>query len=424
MRKLCHWLFCACLLVQAAGGRAQEDLLVPHRDELHYDSELTLAQVVETALANFPRSRLAAAFREEARAWRRRAGGILAGPVMFGTTYSGDQVGEDSGAWEIDNDLTFMLWKWGQRSAAREVADHAAKHAASYRRALALQVAGLVRKALWDLRLKRSAYETARQLLAVDEKLVGAVRKRVEAGDLARADLLLAQTELLNRRAEAMTAEAEWMHARRRYLNLVRLDRVPQNFRETRAPVTAIPADHPLLAAAGARIAELKAKVRWTRFESDTGNQQVYLTVGGTHAKAARGGPTTHGLMANLTIPFGGGRYQAPNVAAEAITLAEAESQRGELQRRLERDLHEAEHALQVDRLQLEAAESRHRLAREHLQLARQAFAAGEMDLLDLLRIQKLAQEALRDARQWRLRRDRAIARYNQVVGVLPCDAC
>ncbi len=418
------WLFCACLLTLAVGVRAQEDLLVPHRDELHFDPNLTLAQVVETALANFPRSRLAAAFRREAEAWERRAGGLLAGPVMLGTTYSGDQVGDDTGAWEIDNDLTFMLWKWGQRSAAAEVAGRAAEHAARYHRALALQVAGLVREALWNLRLKRSAYETARRLLAVDEKLVDAVRQRVEAGDLARADLLLAQTELLKRRAEAMTAEAEWMHARRRYLNLVRLDRAPQHFRETRAPLATIPAEHPLLAASEARIDELRARVRWTRFESDTGNQQVYLTVGGTHAKAGRGAPTTHGLMANLTIPFGGGRYQAPNVAAEATALAEAEANRGDLRRRLERDLHEAEHALQVDRLQLDAAEARHRIAQENLQLARRAFAAGEMNLIDLLRIQMLAQEALRDVRQWRIRQARDVARYNQAVGVLPCDDC
>ncbi len=420
VHRLSLWLLCACLLAVAAGGRAQEELLVPHRDALRYDPDLTLAEVVETALANFPRSRLAAAFREEARAWRRRAGALLAGPVMLGTTYSGDQVGDDTGAWEIDNDLTFMLWKWGQRSAAGEVADRTAEHAVRYRRALALQVAGMVREALWDLRLKRTAYETARQLLAVNEKLVAAVRKRVEAGDLARTDRLLAETELLRRRAEAMTAEAEWMHARRRYLNLVRLDRAPQRFEETRAPFDAIPPDHPLLAATAARIDALKARVRWTRFESDTGNQQVYLTVGGTHAKAGRGGPTTHGLMANLTIPFGGGRYQAPNVADEVVALAEVESERGELQRRLERELHEAEHILQVDALQLKAAEERHRLARENLELARQAFAAGEMDLIDLLRIQMLAQEALRDARQWRVRLGRDIARYNQVVGVLP----
>ncbi|HEB77293.1 MAG TPA: TolC family protein [Methylothermaceae bacterium] len=420
MRGMWHRLVFICLLGAAIAGRTQENLLVSHFDELRYDPALTLAEVVEATLANFPRRRLISAFRQEARAWQRRADGLLAGPVMLGTTYSGDQVGDNTGAWNIDTDLTFMLWKWGQRSSAGQVAQLAARHAALYQKALALQVAGLVREALWDLRLKRIRYQTARKILAVEERLVAAVRRRVEAGDLARSDLLLAETDLLQRRAEAVTAEAEWMHARRRYLNLTGMNRAPERFIETRSEIGSITEEHPLLIAAGARVEELKAKVRWSRFESDTGNQQIYLSIGSRHAHAERGGPTTHGIGANLTIPFGGGRYQAPNVAAEAVALAEAEAERAELKRRLQRELHEAEHALQVDAVQLEAAETRRRLAEQNLKLARQAFRAGEMALIDLLKIQKLAQEALQDARYWHVRLQQDEARYNQVVGVLP----
>ncbi len=410
----------ACSIAFWGSVQAQEHLLVPHVDKLHYDPSLELSEVVQAALIHFPRTRLADAFREQARAWDRRSGGILAGPMMLGATYSGDQVGDDTGEWNIDTDLTFMLWKWGQKSAAHEVADEAGHYAQQYHRALALQVAGLVRESLWNLKLKQADYTIARQVYHVSEKLTEAVRKRVEAGDLPRTDLLLARTDLLKRRAEALSSEAEWMHARRRYLNLTRIDRAPQQFKEQRSPIDTIALEHPLLAAATARIEELKALVRWRRFESDTGNQQVFFSLGSRHQHPQRGGPTTHGIAVNLTIPFGGGHYQAPNVAAQGVTLAEAEVERGELKRRLEQNLHEAEHALQVDQVLLEAAETRRQLARQNLALARKAFSAGEMNLIDLLKVQVMAEQATRDARQWQLRVNLDTARYNQAVGVLP----
>lgn len=413
-------LLLACLFVAGVPALAQEKLLIPHIDKLQYDPAMTLSEAIEAATVNFPRSHLADAFREQARAWDRRSGGILAGPVMFGVSYAGDQVGDDTGQWGIDTDLTFMLWKWGQKNAAHEMADESALYARKFQDAMKLQVAGLVREALWDMALKRADNETARRVLEVSERLTEAVRKRVDAGDLPRTDLLLAETDLLKRRAQALSAEAEWMHARRRYLNLTRLERAPQKFKETLQPANAISPTHPLIAAATARIQQMKALVRWSRFESDTGNQQVYFSVGSRHQHGERGGPTTHGIAANLTIPFGGGRYQAPNVAEKSVALAEAEAERGDLKRRLERDLHEAEHKLEVDQVQLEAARVRHELARQNLSLARQAFDAGEMNLIDLLRLQVMAQEAVREHRRWQLRVDMDIARYNQAVGVLP----
>ncbi len=413
-------LMLACLFAAWAPVQAQDKLLIPHVDKLQYDPAMTLGEVIEAATSNFPRSRLAEAFREQARAWDRRSGGILAGPVMLGVSYAGDQVGDDTGQWGIDTDLTFMLWKWGQKSAAHEMADESALYARKFQEAMKLQVAGLVREALWDMALKRADNETARRVLEVSERLTEAVRKRVDAGDLPRTDLLLAETDLLKRRAQALTAEAEWMHARRRYLNLTRLERAPLGFKEILQPVESITPAHPLIAAATARIQQMKALVRWSRFESDTGNQQVYFSVGSRHQHAERGGPTNHGIAANLTIPFGGGRYQAPNVAEQSVALAEAEAARGDLKRRLERDLHEAEHNLEVDQVQLEAAKIRRELAQQNLSLARQAFDVGEMDLIDLLRLQVLAQEAIRDHRRWQLRVEMDVARYNQAVGVLP----
>ena len=51
-----------------------------------------------------------------------------------------------------------------------------------------MEVAGLVRDALWTLRLMENRRELARQIYEVAEKLTAVVRRRVELGDLARAE--------------------------------------------------------------------------------------------------------------------------------------------------------------------------------------------------------------------------------------------
>lgn len=394
--------------------------LVGHVDELTYDSALTLGEVVETALMEFPRTVLAQALSEEARAWHRRAATWLPGPVALAGNYSGDRVGDNTGNWAIDTEFILPLWKWGQQATAQRVTEKARQYASMYREGLRLEVAGLVREALWDLKLREVEYAIAKEVLVLSERLLSQVRRRVEAGDLARTDLLLAETDFLKTKADAVTAEAEWMHARWRYRNLTRLDKAPASFEEALSPKTVVSPQHPLLLALTARIEQEKARLQYTRFEADVGDQQVMLSLGSHHEHTARGGESLNSINARLYIPFGGGAYQAPNVASVLTALAEVEAQRAELHRQLEQELHEAEHMLQVDRVQVQQAETRYALAKTSLELSRKAFAAGEMDLIDLLKVQVMAQEALRDAERWRVQVKRDVARYNQVVGEVP----
>lgn len=399
---------------------AEERPLVPHIDPLVYDPKLSLREVVETALANFPKTFVAQAFGEEARAWERRARSVLPGPVALAGNYSGDRIGDNTGAWAVDTELILPLWKWGQRAIAQRVTEKAQQYAEAYRRGLRLEVAGLVREALWEVKLRETEYQTARKILALSERLLAQVRRRVEAGDLPRTDLLLAETDFLKAQSDAVAAEAEWMHARWRYRNLTQIDKAPAQFEEVLSAQSAITPEHPLLTALTLRIEEERARMQYVRYEADVGDQQILLTLGSRHEQVGRGGETLNSINARLSIPLFGGGYQAPNVAAVRTALAEAEAQRGEVHRQLERDLHEAEHLLQVDRIQLKQAEARRKLAEANLELAHKAFAAGEMDLIDLLKVQLMAQEALRDAERWRVQIKRDIARYNQVVGELP----
>ncbi len=389
--------------------------LVPHFDALVYDPKLGLSEVVEMTLANFPGTVRLKAFGEEARAWRRRSGSVFPGPLGL----AGDYSGADTGNWAISTELIVPLWKWGQQATAKQVSETALKYAEAYASGLRLEVAGLVREALWELKLKEVEYAAARKILELSERLFAQVKRRVEVGDLPRTDLLLAETDLLKLKSEAVAAEAELMHARWRYLNLTQIEKAPANFEEVLKRKTITP-EHPLIFALTLKIEEEQARMQYARYEADVGDQQILLSVGSHHEHVAQGGETVNSLNARLSIPLFGGGYQAPNVAAVRVAVAELEAQRAETYRQLTRDLHEAEYLLQVDQIQLEQAETRRKLAEANLELSRKAFEAGEMDLIDLLKVQLMAQEALRDFERWQVQVKRDVARYNQVVGELP----
>jgi len=119
------------------------------------------------------------------------------------------------------------LWNLGQRDAEQTVAKQAENSAMSQADAIKLRVAGLIRNALWGIALANLSYEQAKTELTMTDQLLAKVQRRVELGDLPRADLLLAQTESLQKRSVVTQAEAELMHARKRYSTITQMTKIP-----------------------------------------------------------------------------------------------------------------------------------------------------------------------------------------------------
>jgi outer membrane protein TolC len=58
--------------------------------------------------------------------------------------------------------------------------------------------------------------------------------------------------------------------------------------------------------------------------------------------------------------------------------------------------------------------------AEEHLKMANSSFKAGEINLMDFLKIQARSLKAIKNAAESAIRLQRDIALYNQAVGVAP----
>ncbi len=416
--SLTQKLLRAIFIAVWAGSAFAEEMIVGHLDPLPYDASLSLKQVVEATFEKYPQGSMIGAMQEEAQALHQRSESLIAGYPLIYLQYIDDRWFNDRGEVQIQTGYQIPFWMWGQRDAARDVAGKAEKGANLFAFALKHEVAGLVRDSLWNLVLMENRRGLAQQVYEVSKQLLATVKRRVELGDLARSDQLMAESDLLDKKNQLILAEAEVMHARRAYMNLTRLDKAPKQFEEKLSQVAEIHEQHPAIAAANAVIERAQAEVEFTRLYKQ-GNQPTFL-IGTQHDRVDRSENFNNETNLLLQVPIGGEAWNAPHVAQANITLTQKIADRAVLMRRLEKALHEAQHNLEVDRAALEIADQRKEIAETHMKMSRLAFEAGEIQLIDFLKIQAGAQAAIRDAMERAILLQRDTAFYNQVVGVVP----
>lgn len=389
---------------------------VEHYDPIEIDASLKLPAVIDSALAKYPDTNWLKALEEEAKALEQRSDSWFAGAAAIGLAF---QEATSGTLHYGDANIQVPLWNIGQRDAEKTLAMRAENSAQSHSDAIKLRVAGLVRAALWDLALQNIRLEQAKAEVSVTKQLVAKVKKRYELGDLPRSDMLLAQSELLQKRSMLTLAEAEVMHARKRYISITQSPKVPADYRETLSPMATIKQSHPALMAVNDQIARKQAEIAAIQ---KAGSGQTSLSVG-INSDRGNNDPrsnNTESFNIGVSIPFGGSAHLAPQIAAANVELNKLIAEREQLHRDLEQAHHEAEHALEVNRAELGIANELKQIAEEHLKMTQLSFSVGEINLMDLLKIQARTQRAVLDVKERSVMLQRDIAFYNQAVGVLP----
>jgi uncharacterized protein HemY len=112
--------------------------------------------------------------------------------------------------------------------------------------------------------------------------------------------------------------------------------------------------------------------------------------------------------------------HLGPERSAAERALAEARLRWQQAVREQTVARQESEASLRSAQEALELAQRRGDLARRQQDLAQAAFGAGELDLMDLLRIREQARLTIREAERQRIKVGRETARFNQVMGVVP----
>jgi outer membrane protein, heavy metal efflux system len=388
---------------------------VDHLDPIVIDTTLTLPKLVDLTMAKYPDTAWLNSLEEEAAAIAERSKSWTAGASQVTIGY------QSIASFRLNYataGVQVPLWNLGQRDAEHNLANQAETSAELQAVAIKLRVAGLVRGALWNMALAKIRYEQAQAELGIYQKLLASIKRRVELGDLPQADELLAQSELLQKRSVFTLAEAELMHARKRYSTITQTNKVPRTYEENLVALKEIGQNHPTLVAINSQIERKQAQINAIK---SIGSGQSHVIAGllsdeGVDKRSNK----AEFFNVGVSIPFGGSAHMQPHIAAVNVELNKLIAEREQLYRDLKLVYHEAEHNLEVNRVELGTATEQKKVSEELLTMTQLAFSVGEINLLDLLKIESRTQQAILNAKERAVMLQRDKALYNQAVGVIP----
>ena len=408
------WLTLSWLVIMA--GNPCDAAIDSHDDDLLIDQALSLRETVEKTIVRYPDANLLQAKQQEIEARTKHAKGILPNAPAIGFRNQNDTIASNRGEREWEAEFEMPVWLPGQRAAREAIAHDAAAGLIDARETLRLQVAGMVRDALWDFSMMAHQATLAKKRYETALALFNDVEKRVKAGDLARTDAMLAQNEAYQAETALLRAEAEVKHAQFRYKLLTGLSVVPANFSEAQSQ--AILADrHPALKDAASKVKVADDERNLVMVEK---RENPSLMLNARSQRGAFDNQSNETVGFKVRIPLDTDVRSAPLLANAEMNYAKNQAEAQHLRLMLEGAFHEAEHNLEVTRAELEITTKQHANAQENLRLAKKAFALGETDLVNLLRVQALAYEAERAMKQRQIQLQWDTAHYNQAVGEMP----
>jgi cobalt-zinc-cadmium efflux system outer membrane protein len=375
----------------------------------------TLKLAVDNAWMRAPAARTLEARQDEVAALRDNARSWLASNPMLGLSQRADQNGSDRAQRESEMSISSSIWLPGQKLARQNLAARSTDEVTAHITATRLAIAGMVRNRIWEAAAAQVTLDEKQVNLGLLEGLADEVQRRVDAGDLARSDGLLAQQEVLAARIDLLDARTAAAEALARYTVATGLAElpplVPEPLREGGT------AANPRLVAAHASEQRAHAALRLAA-STRSAPPTIGLSVRRDDERTLREPVRSIGLA--LQIPIGSAARNRTAEAQASTVIATAAAEAAEAHANAGIDLDLARGRLANARTALETATARAVALHEHTALFEKAFRMGERGLAELLRSRALTHEADIAAAQQKIALGRAHAQLNQALGILP----
>jgi outer membrane protein TolC len=388
-----------------------------HETSLAISADLTLHEVVERTYQRNPQLELMQARLTHVDALSRRAQSLWASDPAFSMSHYNDKLMDNDGAQEWVVGLDMPIWLPGQKAARQKSAEQQRLVINSSEPALKLHIAGIVRELLWSIALTKNRVSIAEQEWEVVRKLEQDVNKRVELGDLAQSDQILAQQESLSKEAAWRIARQEYRHAQHRYDMITGLNELPEIFEEMSNDDLSITIDHPTLRESYEKVTHSTALRDQVMIEK---RENPSLFLGTRHERDTSDEGFDNAISFSLNIPLGLNSHTRPKITAAQVELTENRSQMEILHRQLNVAIQDASRELSATRDQYDFAQRQNELTKKHLTMSHKAFSLGETGLIEFIRIQAQAFAAERNMHQKHLQVGLHIARLNQTKGIIP----
>jgi len=380
------------------------------------DTRISLKAAVDAAWLRSVQAREAAAQQSGAAAARTAADSPWARSPALELGYRADRGGVPGGGRESELGLAWPLWLPGQQTARQNAADAQGQLAQDSARVAKLRVAGEVREQAWGLQLLQAEWQQAQARAETLAQLAADVARRVQAGDLARADAMAARAELLDAQALRTEAGQRLSEARARWQLLTGQALAPEPSEPAAPEAAVLDETHPELAQANRALALSRSRLALVQHSR---REAPELSVAYRQEQGA-GGSTQDSVGVKLRLPFGTPDRNLPQEAAALGELDVAETRVQRLREQLAATLEASAVALRNAQARAEAEQERAALLQERAGLLRRAFAAGELALPELLRALSAASQAQAAWARQQAALGLARARYQQALGWLP----
>lgn len=379
----------------------------------------TLAQLLDEAMQRTPEVQFLSSQEKVIHANREAAARWFPDSPELSVSGVTDQWQADVGRREWGAEISSPLWNRGQRNQSLRAIDiNNAKWQAD-KNAARLNVAGELRDAIWSVAETKAVVGVAEQRVDNAERLERDVARRVAAGELARADLLLAQSDTLAARNLLDDARQQVIEAQQGLRVLTGQDDLPVELAENppeAMAMEAVLANHPLILAAQQSSAVAQATAGVVR----KSEAQASTALGVTRERDSYDEEHRTTMALTVTLPIGAASRNRAALAEAETALVRADAELKKVRREVTQRIATAQSVLAIAERQRQQAEQRSTLTQQNLELSRRAFNGGELDLLSLLRLQTSTLDALENRELKVIGFQRAIARLNQALGVLP----
>ena len=405
----------AALSVPGALVMAQES---EHQHvQLLADSSLTLAAVVQAAVARAPQQQLSHTLAQVAKDQQQLSNRWISGPARVILSYRDDQTLDDTGLEEAEAGLEFDLWRRGEKANAKTLAGDQRQLVSTWQTYLQWLMAGEVRSVLHQLAAAEVKVTHARASIKDAERLLYISEKRFRAGDLPQGAVLQSEALVLEARQQLLETSAEQVDTQRRYSTLTGLSQHPAPLTEGLPALQEISDQHPQLQYLLARRQQLFSVQEQQRHQA-AGNTTV--SIGMRREQGSIDEDPLGSLGVAISVPFGGKTYSRASSSTATVAAVEADVQLQQARRELQQQLHETEHELNLQKESLDLASRSAELNRRKWQMAVKAFELGESDLQPVVLAQHQYRQNQLQLQLQKMRQQALCSSLKQVVGELP----
>ncbi|NQZ54208.1 MAG: TolC family protein [Piscirickettsiaceae bacterium] len=383
---------------------------------LEYSSLVTLSSLSQNVYEHHPARQAQSAYQQQIDANTALANATFADASSVSLNHYNDVIGSSDGFQEWEGSIDMPLWLSGQKQQQAILSDKMSAELTAYQQQLRLKISAQIRESVWRVVLADTASKQAYQTWQMALKLERDVDAHIKAGELAGSELLLANSHVLKTHSDYVLAQDELKYVLKNFQQLTAERALPQKHEELLAVNTTITNEHPSLISLDQKINTLRTKQDIAHYQ-DAVNPS--LSVGVRRERNDSKESFNHSLGLGISFALDDDVYRRPAITNAARILADAEVERQQLKRKLQIELATQLHQLAIMKQQLTMAVEHSETTEQYLSIQQHAFDLGEINVLNLLTSQVLANKSVNRKQSLEISVKHAIAKVNQALGII-----